>query len=152
MPYLIIQCVDYSGRTASLELVPFGHPPRTQEERVRVIDKMYSHARSAPSGDKSVEAAARMTQEVTKEAGDDYIVFLFSDANLGRYGISPTAISTALRGDGRSQGYCVFIAEPGAASWLVDELPFGRGFCVMDVEKLPQTFSEIFSHATSESN
>lgn len=141
-----------SGQTAALDLVPFGLPPRTKEERIQVIEKMYSHARSAPSGDKSIEAAAKMTDEVTKEVGDDYIVFLFSDANLGRYGISPAAISTALRGDGRSQGYCVFIAEPGAASWLVDELPFGRGFCVMDVEKLPQTFSEIFSHATSETH
>ena len=132
-----------------MALVDYGHPPRSREDRVKVVEKIYSHARSAPSGDRSVEAAARLTHEVTQEAGDDYLVFLFSDANLGRYGISPTAFSAAMRGDGRSQGYCIFIAEPGAAEWMVDELPFGRGFVVLDVDKLPQTFSEILTHATT---
>ncbi len=70
---------------------------------------------------------------------------------MGRYGISPAAINASLKGDGRCQGYCIFIAEPDAAHWIVDELPFGRGFVVLDPEKLPQTFKEIFSHALVES-
>lgn len=30
---------------------------------------------------------------MTKEEGDDYFVFVFSDANLGRYGISPADLA-----------------------------------------------------------
>lgn len=139
-----------SGQTSSLTLVNFGSPPKSKVERAAIINQIYAHSRSAPSGDKSLEAAALASHEITNEPADDYLVFLFSDANLGRYGISPAAISTALKGDGRSQGYCILIAEPNAASWIVEELPFGRGFVVLDVEKLPQTFKEIFSHATLE--
>jgi hypothetical protein len=119
-------------------------------ERAAVVDQIYAHSRSSPSGDKSLEAAAVASHEIVTEPADDYLVFLFSDANLGRYGIAPAAISAALKGDGRCQGYCIFVAEPSAASWIVDELPFGRGFMVLDVEKLPQTFKEIFSHAMLE--
>jgi hypothetical protein len=130
--------------------VKYGSPPRTPSEKSAVVDEIYSHSRGAPSGDKSLEATTLACDEIVSEPADDYLVFLFSDANLGRYGIAPAAISAALKGDGRCQGYCVFVAEPSAATWIVDELPFGRGFVVLDVEKLPQTFKEIFSHAMLE--
>ena len=48
------------------------------------------------------------------------------------------------------QGYCILIAEPGAASWLTEELPLGRGYVAMDPQRLPQTFKEIFAHSALE--
>lgn len=139
--------VGHSGTSASVPLVAFGNPPRTKEDRSVVVQKIYDHSRSTSSGDKSLEAAARATVEVTKEDADDYLVFLMSDANIGRYGISPAAINLALKGDGRSNGYCLFIAEPEAAEWLVKELPLGKAHALMDLDQLPQTFKEIFSNA-----
>ena len=139
--------VGHSGSSASFPLVQFGSPPKSKDERSQVIQNMYDHARSSSSGDKSLEAAARAAVEVTKQDADDYLVFLFSDANLGRYGISPAALNTALKGDGRTNGYCLFIAEPEAASWLVDELPLGKAHAILDVASLPQAFKQIFSDA-----
>ena len=54
-----------------------------------MIEKMYMHARSAGSGDKSLQAAVAATKKVAEEVADDHLVFLLSDANLGRYNISP---------------------------------------------------------------
>jgi hypothetical protein len=46
---------------------------------------MYVHARSAASGDRSLQAAVAATKKVAEEVADDHLVFLLSDANLGRY-------------------------------------------------------------------
>ena len=43
------------------------------------------HARSAASGDRSLQAAVAATKKVAEEVADDHLVFLLSDANLGRY-------------------------------------------------------------------
>ena len=142
--------IGHSGTASNAPLVPFGNPPRTKEQRSAVVQKLYDHSRSTSSGDKSLEAAAFATSEVTKEEADDYLVFLFSDANIGRYGISPAAINFALKGDGRSTGYCLFIAEPEAAAWLVKELPLGKAHAILDAKQLPQAFKEIFSNAALE--
>ena len=142
--------IGHSGSSSCVALVPFGAPPRSKEQRSLVIQKIYDHSRSTSSGDKSLEAAARATLEVTKEEADDYLVFLMSDANIGRYGISPAAINLALKGDGRSSGYCLFLAEPEAAAWLVKELPMGKAHAILDLENLPQAFKEIFSNAALE--
>lgn len=142
--------VGHSGTSASIPLVPFGSPPRSQEQRSSVVQRIFDHSRSTSSGDKSLEAAARASLEVTQEEADDYLVFLLSDANIGRYGISPAALRLALRGDGRSSGYCLFIAEPEAAEWLVRELPLGKAHSILDVASLPQAFKEIFSNAALE--
>lgn len=141
--------IGHSGQTSELPLVDYGLPSRTREARTKVIDEIYSHARSAPTGDKSIEAALRASMSISEEPADDYLVFLFSDANLGRYGVSPAALSMSLNGasNSKSKGFCILIAEAEAASWLVESLPFGRGFLVMDPSKLPQTFKEIFTHA-----
>ena len=45
----------------------------------------YVHARSAASGDRSLQAAVAATKKVAEEVADDHLVFLLSDANLGRY-------------------------------------------------------------------
>lgn len=53
----------------------------------------YAHSRSCPSGDNSLEAAKLAVKEVVAEEGDDYFVFLLSDANLGRCVLSrPPAV------------------------------------------------------------
>lgn len=67
-----------------MPLVDFGVPPSTPAERLEVIHNMYGHSRSCPSGDNSLEAARQSVGEVVREEGDDYFVFLLSDANLGR--------------------------------------------------------------------
>ena len=50
------------------------------------------------------------------------------------------------------RAYAIFVAEPNAAKWLTEQLPFGRGFALHDVARLPNTIKEIFTHAASESD
>ena len=111
--------VGHSGTTAQLPLVDFSSHPKTKGEKALVVDKIYAHARGASSGDKSVEAAVKASVAVSTDASDadDYLVFLFSDANLGRYGISPASISRALTGDGRSQVWCCSLLLYYACRW-----------------------------------
>jgi hypothetical protein len=59
--------------------------PTDRDGRARVIERMYVHARSAASGDRSLQAAVAATKKVAEEVADDHLVFLLSDANLGRY-------------------------------------------------------------------
>ena len=45
--------------------------------------------------------------------------------------------------------YAIFVAEPGAAQWMIQEMPFGRGFSVNDTAKLPNTIKEIMLHSAT---
>lgn len=141
--------VGHSGGSAEVPLVEFGMPPATPAERLDVIHNMYGHSRSCPSGDNSMEAARLSVADVVREEGDDYFVFLLSDANLGRYNVTPEELGAVLRADSRVNAYAIFVAEQNAAEWLAKELPFGHGFVCLDTSKLPTTFKDILAHASN---
>lgn len=54
--------------------------------RWRLSRRQYSH-----SGDHTLQATDRAIKDVLRKAGDEYYVFVVSDADLGRYGIAPAA-------------------------------------------------------------
>jgi hypothetical protein len=163
----------HSGSTAELPLLEAGSPPATSDERARVVGSLFSHASSAASGqrsrslerggvskpsaachhlpnmagDHSMEAARRAIEAAAAVDADDRYVFLLSDANLGRYDVSPDALGAVLRSDPHVRAYAIFVAEPQAAKWLAEQLPFGRGFAVHEVARLPAVMREIFTHA-----
>lgn len=130
-----------------LQLVDFGAPPTTADARARVVESMYAHARSAATGDGSLAAAVDATRRAAAEPADDHLVFLLSDANLGRYGISPSAIAAALGRDPVVTGHAIFVAEPSAADWLAAEMPPGRGFAALDAASLVSTLKQAFESA-----
>ena len=108
------------------------------------MEKLYSTSRGATTGDASLLAAQAAIKSVLKEKGDDYLVFLFSDANLGRYGISPSHMTKALTSQKNVQGHAIFLAEESAAQWLADEMPLGRGYVALEMSELPKIVKEIF--------
>lgn len=116
---------------------------------MNVLRMMYSHSRACVSGDNSLEAARRAVREVTEAEADDYFVFLLSDANLGRYSVTPEQLGEALRADPRVNAFAIFVAEANAAEWLVRELPLGHGFSVLDAAKLPTVMQQVFAHAAA---
>jgi MoxR-like ATPase len=142
--------VGHSGVGPDIPLVEFGKPPATPEERLEVVNKMYLHARGATTGDSSLLAAQLAVKAVTKEKGDDYLVFLFSDANLGRYGISPAHLTEALTNRKSVQGHAIFLAEESAAAWLAKEMPWGRGFVAMELAALPKILKAAFENAVAQ--
>jgi hypothetical protein len=139
--------VGHSGSGPALPLVEFGQPPTTEAARYEVIERMVRHAGSCATGDASLDSTALAVKEVVEQQADDYFVFLLSDANLGRYNVKPEELGRELRADERVNAYAIFVAEPGAAAWMSEELPFGHGFVCLDMDKLPSTFKDIFTHA-----
>ena len=140
----------HSGSNAALPLVAAGRPPKSAAERARVVESLMAHASSTASGDNSLEAARLAIASLAAREADERIVFLLSDANLGRYDISPAELGAVLRSHPKVGAYAIFVAEPAAAKWLADELPFGRGFAVHEVARLPSTIKEIFTHAAAQ--
>lgn len=84
---------------------------------------------------------------VVGEEGDDYFVFLISDANLSAYGVSPSALAKALLDDSRVHSYCIFIANEVEAETMKTMMPAGRAHVVLDTRELPTLFRQIFSSA-----
>lgn len=167
--------VGHDGESCWIPLVPFGSPPSTVEEKIAVIEKMYWNATNCGSGDMTLAAAFHAMMEVVKEPADDYFVFLLSDANMDRYGISGTSLAAVLLDDPRYGGtgelvtqdtnktaqdsqqnrsgdgrrsvntYAIFIAGEETATRLVSGMPVGRGYVCQDTSRLPLIFKEIFT-------
>ncbi|KNC84900.1 hypothetical protein SARC_02908 [Sphaeroforma arctica JP610] len=140
--------VGHSGSTPTIPLVAYGKPPANENERMDVVSKMYGYAGGSVSGDNTLNAARIAVEEVTAEEADDYYVFVVSDANVGRYDITPTTFGAILSKDERVNAYAIFIAERGAADYLINGLPFGHGFVCEETETLPTVFKDIFTRAT----
>jgi len=141
--------VGHSGNGPEVPFVEFGNVPRTRMQRAAVVSSMTSAAGIAASGDTTVEAIEAAIKRVTAEEGDDYLVFVVSDANLGGYGITPEMLQRALTSDPKVTACAIFIAERAAADMLSSALPAGRGYVCMDVEQLPNILKEIFARAAT---
>jgi len=139
--------VGHSGNGPELPFVEFGNPPKTRMQRASVVSAMTSAAGIAASGDSTVEAIEAAVKRVAAEEGDDYLVFVVSDANLGGYGITPDMLQKAMNADPKVTASAIFIAEKAAADMLSSALPTGRGYVCMDVEQLPNILKEIFARA-----
>ena len=88
----------HSGDTDSLPLVAFDdNALETDVDRLKVLRKMYAHTEVCDSGDSSLASCRKAVQEITSTDGDDYYVFLISDANLEQYGISVATLHPSLR-------------------------------------------------------
>lgn len=82
---------------------------------------------------------------MTLEDADDYFVLLISDANLSRYGVSPSQFSLELTRDARVNAFALFIASfDGEANELKRSLPVGKAFVTFDTAELPSVFKQIF--------
>lgn len=79
---------------------------------------------------------------------DEKFVFIFSDANLQRYGISPKRFARALtcRDSHNVKSFVIFIASfDNEAQEIQNQLPNGRAFSCFDTKDLPIIFKEIFT-------
>jgi hypothetical protein len=138
--------VGHSGDSPEIDFVEYGKPPKNKKERLAILDKMVAHSSHCSSGDYTVKATELAIRNIVKEEADEYFVFVFSDANLGRYGIRPSSIRDELLRDRRVGAYILFIASAGEdAQKIRSELPLGKAHVCLDTASLPVTFKQIFA-------
>lgn len=79
------------------------------------------------------------------------MVFVLSDAALGRYGTDPDDLARIVS-DSEQDGvdvFYLFIAEESASKWLTEALPPGRGVVCSDPADLPTAFKAMFQLAAA---
>lgn len=102
--------VGHDGSSPLIPLVEFGQPPRTQADRLAIIEMMIFNASFCESGDHTLAAAQHAISELVKQDADDYFCFILSDANLGAYGVSAESLSSVLLAEPKVNTYAIFIA------------------------------------------
>jgi len=140
----------HSGDSHNIPLVDFNKYPQNAADRLKVIEEMHAHSQYCQSGDNTLEALQSAIEEVDSMPGDGKFVFLLSDANLRRYGISGKTFSQVLTSKPNVAAFAVFIGSLGAeAENLKRQLPIGRSSVCMNTSTLPKTFRELFTTAST---
>ncbi|ETW00905.1 hypothetical protein, variant 1 [Aphanomyces invadans] len=145
--------MGHSGDSPAIPFVSFGSPPKTKKDRLKILEKMVAHSQYCSSGDHTVEAIADSIKHAKAAAGDDEsFVFVLSDANLNRYGITPQEMSRALMKDSSVSAHAIFIASlADEATRILKHLPQGNGHVCLNTTDLPHVFQRIFkSNVTKE--
>lgn len=76
---------------------------------------MHTHTVYCMSGDYTIEATEHAVNVMADEDADESIVIVLSDANLSRYNISPSELSTVLTAkEPKVQAYAIFIGSRGS--------------------------------------
>ncbi|KAJ3255375.1 hypothetical protein HK103_006294 [Boothiomyces macroporosus] len=146
----VYDIVGHSGDSSCIPFVQAGKPPKNEKEMLEVVLQMNAHAQYCWSGDNTISATARAIQDIVLDKADDYFVFVISDANLKRYGISANEFGAILEKDPKVSVTALFIGSIGReAHDLVKKLPKGRSFLATNTADIPRLIKEIFSSVVS---
>eukprot|EP00013_Stygamoeba_regulata_P010591 CAMPEP_0177670638 /NCGR_PEP_ID=MMETSP0447-20121125/24206_1 /TAXON_ID=0 /ORGANISM="Stygamoeba regulata, Strain BSH-02190019" /LENGTH=144 /DNA_ID=CAMNT_0019177835 /DNA_START=25 /DNA_END=459 /DNA_ORIENTATION=- len=136
--------VGHSGDSACIPLIGYNEPPKNRMERYRVLERIVAHTQFCMSGDHTLEAIEDAVEEVTSVEGDEHFVFVLSDANLRRYGISPAHLAQAMKRNPKVKVHAIFIASLGEQSRVLEKnLPPGAAFTCLDTHTLPGVFHKL---------
>jgi len=141
--------VGHSGSGAEAErLVEWGRPPTTAAARLDLLERMEAHAQYAAPGDRTIAAAELGVREVAAQPADEHFLFLVSDADLVRYGITGDMVSRELTRDKRVHGYVILISNnTGEADMITAAVAPGHAHICAEQSSLATTFKTIFTHA-----
>ena len=144
-----LSMVGHSGDTSCAPLVEYGAAPANEKERLKLVQRMAAHTQFCMSGDHTLEATREAIAEVAGHAdADERFVFLFSDANLERYGIRPHELARELTANPKVHAHAIFLSSMGgAAERLKAALPPGRSSVCLDAADLPAAFKHAFASA-----
>jgi hypothetical protein len=133
------------GHSGENSMYPFitDQAPKNEKEELKILLKMHAHTQFCQSGDTTVEAIERSVDAMAKDGSyDEKILFVFSDANLTRYGISGDDMRRVILKNKDVQVYVIFIASfADEAEMIKAELP--NTYLCFDTKSLVQTYSEI---------
>lgn len=157
--------VGHSGDSPCIHppFVDWSSPPKTEKDRLQILQTMVAHSQYCMSGDFTLEAMRKAVDEVSRKMEDNSscthavddgkkenngTVICLSDANLARYGIDPRRLGNIIE-SGAQRGvkaYIVFIASLGdEAEAITRALPVGSGHICMETNELPKAVREILT-------
>jgi len=134
----------HSGDGPDLVLTEANNAPTELKERWKVTEKMYMVPQYALAGDFTVEAIIKGVTEVAKYDADDWFVIAITDANFGRYEISPEDLTRAMKHNLKVNTALICIGESAEASWVTKSLP-GRAFRVANTGDIPNVLRSILA-------
>ena len=147
----------HSGDHACIPLKEWGGKAPDKTEKLQLLRSMQAHAQYCASGDNTLPAMVDGAKSAAQEEADDHIVIALSDANLERYGVTPTELSAAMLGTAAAKGadaggggtvqvYLIFLASlvDEAEAWI-ERLPPGRAFACYNKAELPSIVRRILT-------
>ena len=141
--------VGHSGSgPEALPLIEWGQPPTTPKAKLALVEGLRAHAQYCNPGDATLDGSRRAIDDCLSEPADEHFVFVVSDADLERYGITPRAWDQILTADSRCHAYAILISQNEAeAGRIVAGMTPGRVLVCDRMEHLASTFLTIFQHA-----
>ncbi|KAI0703059.1 AAA domain-containing protein [Cytidiella melzeri] len=136
--------VGHSGDSPDIKLVEAHHPPADLRDRWKILEKMELTTQYSFAGDYTVEALNHAVTEVAKFDADEWFVIAITDANFGRYNISPQQLKRAMAMHPKVKTALICIGEGAEATWIPKQLP-GSGFRVGNTAEIPAVFKSILS-------
>ncbi|KAG5651686.1 hypothetical protein H0H81_007817 [Sphagnurus paluster] len=109
----------HSGDGPDIVLVPADKPPTELRDRWKVVEKMAMIPQYSFAGDYTVEAIEKGVNEVGKFDADDWFVIAITDANFGRYQITPEQLTQAMKRNPKVHTALICIGEGAEAGWCV---------------------------------
>ena len=82
--------VGHSGSgPEALRLVQWGQPPQTAHAKLKLVEELRTHAQYCNPGDATLDGTKLAIEDCLSVDADEHFVFVISDADLERYGITP---------------------------------------------------------------
>lgn len=141
----------HSGTSDNINFIGFDEEkPSNESERLTVLASMAAHAQYTLSGDNTLGAVrGAIKNVVSKSEGDvqaERFVFVISDANFDRYGISPRYLAELMTKEPRVQVHFILIASlDDEAGRIAKALPTGRVHLCFESTDLPSVFRSILT-------
>ena len=141
--------VGHSGSgPEALRLIAWGKPPTSAKEKLKLVEELRTHAQYCNPGDATLDGTRRAIDDCLSKEGDEHFVFVVSDADLERYGITPAAWDKILTKDLRCHAYAILLSQNETeASRIVAGITPGRALVCDQTEHLASAFMTIFQHA-----
>ena len=140
--------VGHSGSGAeALRIVDWGKPPTSAQDKLKVVEHVRTHPQYCQPGDCTLEGTEKGIQDCLSEAADEHFVFVISDADLERYGISPQSWNDIIVSETRCGVYVVLISDnENEAERILECMSPGHAHVCDQTENLAQTFMAILKH------
>lgn len=139
---IIYEIYGHSGEEPNVPFISKMNYPKNQQEELKIILKMHAHSQFCLSGDSTLESISLKMNEMSKITNvDEKILYVFSDANLSRYGITPNDLNSIISKDQNIKVILIFIASfADEATQFTKVLP-NSYFCY-HTNELIQVFKE----------